>query len=199
MHLAGTVAVPQTFPDLGRLSIAPKPPHLSPDTPHPGRDLLVVEHEISPKLSITRTFFLDEVAAVFVPDDPAAVRFAEGAWLVDGEILPGWTELRRNAASGLLGIAYVREQAATLMQVQVGMTAGESVEYYPPLPHDRSIDHYRLGPDGVPVCGTGPSDPSYCGTGPSYCGTGRFAVPVCGTGPSGDEGSGVETAPPETR
>ena len=38
----------------------------------------------------------------------------------------------------------MREQAAAFMQVAVGMTAAESVEYYPPLPHDRSVDHYRL-------------------------------------------------------
>lgn len=44
------------------------------------------------------------------------------------------------------------------MRVEVGMTAAESVEYYPPLPHDRSIDHYQLNaarPDTPHVCDTG--------------------------------------------
>ena len=38
------------------------------------------------------------------------------------------------------------------MQVEVGMTAAESVDYYPPLPDDRTVDHYAMGkagPEGV--------------------------------------------------
>lgn len=144
MHLAGTVAVPQTFPELGRLSLQPRNPDPTPGEPNIDRDLLVVEHRLSPKLTITRTFFLDDVAAVFIPGSISQVHLDDGTWLVAKDIGVNWRQLAPNSSAGLFGIAYVRESAATLMQVDVGMTAAESVEYYPPLSHDRSVDHYRF-------------------------------------------------------
>jgi hypothetical protein len=165
MYLAGTVAVPQTFPEVGRLSIEPKPPEPRPGEVNVGRDLLVVEHEISPKLVISRTFFLSDVAAVFLPHDARRVNLDDGTWLVGGDVAAFWHAVKNNSPAGRLGIAYVREQAATLMQVEVGMTAAESMEYYPPLPNDRSVDHYRFNPladagQGT-LCGTA-RDPGYC-------------------------------------
>lgn len=157
MSLAGTVAIPQTFPQLGRLSIVPNSSRGRPGETEVGRDLLVVEHEISPKLTISRTFFLDDVAAVFVPSDPAKVDFEDGTWLMAGDMAAGWPADKRSPPAATRGIAYVREYAATLMQVEVGMTAAESAEYYPPLPNDRTVDHYRFEPlkaQGATVCNT---------------------------------------------
>lgn len=137
MHLAGTVAVPPTFPELGRLSLSPKPPEPGPNDVR--RHMFVVEHSVSPSVSISRTFFLDDVAAIFVPADPRAVRMDEGIWLLTEEIFPAWPPCPPDPEFGLLGIAYVREEAATLMQVDIGMTAAESVEYHPSLSQDRSV------------------------------------------------------------
>lgn len=117
MHLAGTVSVPQTFPELGRLSIVSHPSNGANGNANGNgsgrRDLLVVEHEMSPKLTVTRTFFVGDVAAIFLPADPDRVQFTEGVWLVSDEILSDWRASMADCPAGPLGIAYVREQAAT--------------------------------------------------------------------------------------
>lgn len=162
MSLAGTVAVPQTFPQLARLSIVAKSPKRRSPDGRVGRYLLIVEHEVSPKLTITRTFFLDQVAAVFIPADPADVDFEDGRWFMADDLAAA---ARSKSSGKALGIAYVREHAATLMQVEVGMTAAESAEYYPPLPHDRTVDHYRFEPlttSAATVCNTGQGPHDNC-------------------------------------
>lgn len=186
MSLAGTVAVPQTFPELGRISIVLKSSRRPSGVKDAGRDLLVVEHELSPKLTISRTFFLEEVAAVFVPTDPAKVDFEDGTWLVADEVGDGWPSPTNGSSKKTLGIAYVREDAATFMQVEVGMTAAESAEYYPPLPGDRSVDHYRFSPlkvQGTGVCGTARGEPD----------DGSFSVQV----PTAPEVAAPVPAPPD--
>ena len=144
MCLAGTVSVPQSGPPLARLSIVQCDWPAANGTSRP---VLQVEHQISPKLRITRNFHLSDVAAVFMPDDSNNINLECGTWLLENEIAPHITTLERNSEHGPLGVAYVREQAATLMRVDVGMTAAESVDYYPPLPGDCSNDHYR-----IPAC-----------------------------------------------
>jgi hypothetical protein len=56
------------------------------------------------------------------------------------------------------GIVYVRENASSMLELQAGLTAAESAEYYPPLPDDRSVNHYNMDADlysrfGKPGCG----------------------------------------------
>ena len=141
MYLAGTVSVPLIFPELGKITAGRQ----SEDPASPL--LLRVEHRISPRLMIARSFLLSEVAVVFIPNDPHCVDVNRGRWLVNGQLesvlLP-----QGDASVEVLGIAYVLERARTLMQVEVGMTAAESVDYYPPLPGDRSLDHYKT-PDAL--------------------------------------------------
>jgi len=129
LALAGTVSVPPRFPEVGRLSIETTNGH------NGSSKVIKIEHVITPRLMIARSFFLSDVSAVFLPSDPKDVDFADGKWFLGPDIA---------TAMGQRGIAYVREDARTLMQVEVGMTAAESVEYYPPLPGDRSVDHYNL-------------------------------------------------------
>jgi len=130
LSLASTVPVPATFPELGLISIAES------GTGHNGTaKIMNVDHVISPRLKIARSFFIEDVSAVFLPENTNDVDFNRGTWLLESEV---------SNADGKLGIAYVREDARVLMQVEVGMTAAESAEYYPPLPGDRSVDHYSL-------------------------------------------------------
>ena len=131
LSLASTVPVPATFPELGLVTIADS------GTGHNGTAKIVnVDHVISPRLKIARSFFLQDVSAIFVPENTNDVDFNRGTWLLGSDV---------GKADGKMAIAYVREDARVLMQVEVGMTAAESAEYYPPLPGDRSVDHYNLG------------------------------------------------------
>jgi hypothetical protein len=138
MLLAGTIPFPTIFPELGLLTYSEQ----GIDLPGPARSekraTLTAEQLLSPRLTIWRTFFVDDVAAVFLPDDEKQVKLADGEWLLKGEV----KALKKAGPSK--GIVYVRENAPTLLYVQVGMTAAESAEYYPPLPDDRSLNHYRF-------------------------------------------------------
>lgn len=141
MCLAGTVAVPQKMPQLARLAVEEGNGFL-PAAQSPM--MLVAEHRVSPKLTITRNVHLQDVTAVFVPDDARDFDLERGTWLLGDEIAGFIDTLSRSRPEPPLGIAYVREQAPVLMQVVVGMTAAESAEYYPPLPSDPAVDHYEI-------------------------------------------------------
>jgi hypothetical protein len=153
MLLAGTIPFPTIFPELGLLTYSES----GIDLPGPARGgkkpTLTVEQLLSPRLTIWRTFFVDDVAAVFLPNDEKLVKLVDGEWLLGGEV----KTLKKSGPAK--GIVYVRESAPTLLYMQVGMTAAESAEYYPPLPDDRSINHYRLSSsvEFAPVRGCGPS------------------------------------------
>jgi hypothetical protein len=154
LHLAGTVSVPPTFPELGKLYLERGACGVAPQGKTAPADVLCVELELSPRVSIARKFLVSDVAAVFVPKSPGNVNLSDGTWLLAGEIDQLET-LEANSGGGLLGIAYVPESARTLMQVEVGMTAAESVEYYPPLPDDRSVNHYQFSADCPEACPNG--------------------------------------------
>jgi hypothetical protein len=146
LHLAGTVSVPPTFPELGKLSLERAACCVAPHGATGPADVLCVEQEMSPRVCIIRKFLVSDVSAVFLPRDAGSVNLSDGTWLVAGEINQ-IEKLGGNSCGGLLGIAYVPESARTLMQVEVGMTAAESIEYYPPLPDDRSLNHYQFSPE----------------------------------------------------
>ena len=60
-----------------------------------------------------------------------------GTWLLGNEI-----SAYLSGKDRVLGIVFVAEAESTLLEVHAGMTAGESAQYYPPLPSDRSFNHY---------------------------------------------------------
>jgi hypothetical protein len=138
MALAGTIPFPTIFPELGFLSYSDQGIDLPGPAQGGKRPTLTVEQLLSPRLTIWRTFFVEDVAAVFLPEDEKHVKLADGEWLLSGEI----KALKKSGPTR--GIVYVRESAPALLYMQVGMTAAESAEYYPPLPDDRSINHYRF-------------------------------------------------------
>ncbi|MHB8973098.1 MAG: hypothetical protein ACYC3X_11820 [Pirellulaceae bacterium] len=142
LYLGGTVPVPSPFPETGLITLCK-------DAVRPGleirRSTLRVTHTISAKLTITRTFLLEDVSAVCITEGADPTR---GRWLLGPAIeklMSCTQESCGKDGEPQRGIVYVREDAGTLMQVSVGMTAAESVDYYPPLPGDRSRNHYCVG------------------------------------------------------
>jgi hypothetical protein len=146
MMLADTVAFPPAFPELGRLTYHRRGVTDSISSSTRESDLLVVEQHPSPKLTISRTFLTRDVAGLFIPKSYSAVDFNHGTWLLGAEIAE-LEALAKSLESPLMGIAYVHERASTLLQVEIGMTAAESAEYYPPLPDDRTSNHYNFPMD----------------------------------------------------
>lgn len=152
--LAGTVTIPSPFPQLGRITLATIE-HAT-LAPTPGCNVksarpncLRIEHVQSPRLLIARYVLLEEVEAVFLPADPDAPHLLEGKWYAGTARCAKFAKrlARRADGDAAVGIVYVREQARVLMHVEVGMTAAESAEYYPPMVRDRSDAHYSLTDD----------------------------------------------------
>lgn len=157
LELAGTVPVPTPFPAAGEIRIVTD---AEPGGKVAMADLLArkliyleVRHRISPKLTITRTVYLDEVAAVFLPDQPDGDLYDVGTWLLALELQAecfNRVALRPSRRGGEdrrllgVGVVYLPESAPVLMRVEVGMTAAESVEYYPPLAAERGKDYHDI-------------------------------------------------------
>ncbi len=149
LALSGTISVPATFPELGELFLLPGAVDAGTLAPGKSSDLLRVVQRSSVKLSITRNFLLGDVAAVFFPADHDLVQLERGVWLLGMEVGDFFRSQSVKKGASNRGIAYVQEAARCLMQVEVAMTAAESAEYYPPLPGDRSVDHYRFKPESA--------------------------------------------------
>jgi hypothetical protein len=136
--LSGTVTFPATFPQIGRISLISEPiPCGVEGQKQRNQEMLIVQEFPSARVTITRKLFADNVRAVFIPQDPNRVNYACGTWLLANEI----AEYLR-CEKRVHGIAFVSETESTLLEVRAGMTAGESAQYYPPLPTDRSYNHY---------------------------------------------------------
>ncbi len=146
IYLSGTVQFPPKFPEMAVVTYKTT---AATDT---GWSLLqvVVEQRISPKVLITRTFFVEDVSAIFYPHAAAVAKrelcdFSNGTWFVGEDVN---REAERNTDDPVQAIVFVRENAKSLLEVEAGLTAAESAEYYPPLPTDRSQNHYRFKGDG---------------------------------------------------
>jgi len=144
MQLAGTVALPSPSPATGSVEIATR-------TNAPGIYLRIV-HRVSQKLTIIRYVSVDHVRAICthweVGEAAGAVKGGAGkpplaiCWACKTPVEFG-PLLEQRLKAGKSGsfplpwledaIVYVPEQTPVLMQVDVGLTAAESAEYYPPL------------------------------------------------------------------
>ncbi|MGB7347689.1 MAG: hypothetical protein WBD20_25930 [Pirellulaceae bacterium] len=142
IYLSGTVSIPPRFPDVAQITFESGP---SRDTP-----LIVATHRISPKLVIKRIFFSCDVSAIFQPTADAPVDLENGRWF-QGEDLQFKAE-DEIGQPAIEGIVYVRENAQSILEMQAGLTAAESAEYYPPLPDDRSVNHYSMSKDNAGGC-----------------------------------------------
>lgn len=146
MSLAGTVSIPPRLPRLANISFEFEE----------NMFLIVATEDLSPKLQIKRTFFAHDVKAIFYPanDKRVDAGLTDGKWVV-GDGIRKESGARQNKKSKL-GIIYVSEHAQSQLEVQAGLTAAESAEYFPPLPDDRSVNHYDMvGCDSFP----GPMSP----------------------------------------
>lgn len=136
MYLSGTVSIPPHFPELAEISFG-FGGKTSPQF------LVEATVDVSSKLTIKRTFFVDDVTCIFEPDDSTHVDLKKGKWYAGPHVEAlASTNANRGAIQGIL---YVRENAQSLLEVQAGLTAAESAEYYLPLPDDRSVNHYEMG------------------------------------------------------
>jgi len=140
LQLAGTVALPSPPPATGSVEI---------DLGiNPSVIYLRIIHRVNPKLTIIRSVSLENVRVIctkWEADAPAGAAGrppASASWACKtiAEFRP-LLEQRIAAGSGSRvpfpwlqnAVVYVSEQAPVLMQVDVGLTAAESAEYYPPL------------------------------------------------------------------
>lgn len=142
LMLAGTITFPSTFPQLGQLSLRKSTGHgVIESVAAKYNDLLVITERPSIRITISRCMPAADVRAVFVPHDPHHVSWDHGHWLLGEEVLEK-VRARLAACAQLYGIVFVAEHTATLLEVEAGMTAAESAQYYPPLLCDRSNNHY---------------------------------------------------------
>jgi hypothetical protein len=167
--LAGTVAVPSPFPALGRIDVSThgltkdevdsllEDPTSFEAVRFFQKILVEIAHEVNPRLTITRVVKLCDIAAVFLPADTSQVSLSQGQWHLSAELdalvlekLSEWNTQNFPALVPLLfeSIVYLPETAKVLLRVETGMTAAESVEYYPPMPGDRSYAFRSVFCDG---------------------------------------------------
>ena len=139
MYLSGTISIPPRFPDLAEISF-------SKGESRKGPVFVVAMQQLSPKLVIKRSFFAEDVTSLFVPSDCKAVSLESGEWF-EGEAFEDKAYELMDKGN-VKGIIYVREHAQSMLEVEAGLTAAESAEYYPPLPDDRSVNHYNMNPLG---------------------------------------------------
>jgi hypothetical protein len=166
--LAGTIAVPSPFPALGRIEISTH--GVSKDEVDSLQDPTSFEavqffrkvhveivHEVNPRLTITRVVRLCDIAAAFLPADSSHVSLSHGQWYLSAEleslVLERLSESNSPEFPALVpllfeAIVYLPETAKVLLRVETGMTAAESVEYYPPTPGDRSYAFRTVLCDG---------------------------------------------------
>ncbi len=145
MLLAGTVTFPATFPHVGRLELRSETLSVLSGK---SEDLLAVIETPSARVTLSRQVLAAAVRAVFLPRDPQHVNYADGIWLLSGEIVLGIKLQLQNANGLLYGIVFVAESEPSILTMSAGMTAAESVQYYPPLPGDPSHNHYNPFPGG---------------------------------------------------
>ena len=154
---AGTVALPSPFPASGQVRLIWYPSETGKTT----QIFLKVFHSIGPRLRIARLVKLEDVRAIRyrgpLPPaqsrDPKPKQKAKNEEQATAQEQGEWSQLTSEELQAIVtqqisaltadsgdiilltnAILYVGETAPVLMQVDVGMTAGESAEYYPPMP-----------------------------------------------------------------
>jgi hypothetical protein len=143
LSLGGTVGLPSPPPATGAIDV------LAPADPSDPIYLRITQR-LSLKLIVRRIVRLSDVALIQAPVGtfaPTAGAKAPGPENIDDDYEYGTPELisaavqsvvKAAGATGLIpwicdAVAYLPCQARVLMQVEMGVTAEESAEYYPPL------------------------------------------------------------------
>ena len=137
MYLAGTVSVPPRLPGVAGLTFETRGKAFNQIT------LVKAEQDVSLHTTVTRTFFLEDVTALFVPDAGMTGDLENGKWYIGAKEISGQIE-PHVGGEGFDGVIFVREHAQSLLETRVGLTASENAEYYLPMPADRSVPQYNL-------------------------------------------------------
>ncbi len=140
MYMAGTVSIPPRFPDVAEITFTRNDSRNEPI-------FITASQRLSPRVIIKRSFFAQDVMSLFVPHDAKRVDLEKGTWFEDDLLKQKVSDLLDKSA--VTGILYVREAAQSILEMEAGLTAAESAQYYPPLPEDRSVDHYCMNPTDV--------------------------------------------------
>ena len=190
MYLAGTIAFPPKHQGPASVTVFTEGQRAASVT------LIKVEQELSHGVSISRTFFADDVKAIFEPK--ASADSTDGTWHAGAGKVSRFIEDKLAAASTKNGSQsftaeiYVREDASSLLETKAGMTAAECAEYYPPMPQERAaVSHYIVENTGCLQTTGGPAGP--IGPGP---GSYRVAKTGCLQTTGGPGGGGPGGTPP---
>lgn len=134
MYLAGTVAIPA----------APAKATVTVEQSGSGREgffLVKAEQCLSAKVTVSRTFFQDDVRAIYIAADKSN---KSKGWTAGKAAVNGLLK-KHLGENGFDGVLHVREDAQSLLETKAGLTASENAEYYPPMPQERSsVGHYNL-------------------------------------------------------
>lgn len=141
-HLAvsATVTFPATFPRLAEIRLREDRDGALTCGEQRTTYLVAIERP-SLRVTMRRVLPISDVRAIFIPRDSRCVHPDDGTWLLGPEVEVG-IRLQIANRERLHGIVYVAEQTSTLLEVEAGMTAADSAQYYPPLPCDRAVNHY---------------------------------------------------------
>jgi hypothetical protein len=149
-RLAGTVGLPSPYPATGSVEIVA----WVAEGGQPVEVFLRVIHRLSFQVRIARLVDLDSIRAIYAPwesvssppsiiSQPAPPPSPKGwtiktAKTIREEVLHRIAEEKKSKERVVIrwlpaAIVYVPEAVPVLMNVETGMTAAESAEYYPPL------------------------------------------------------------------
>lgn len=126
LRLAGTVSIPTPFPESGWISYGRN--FDSQGSVQTMMNLVRVEHVLSNQVMVARTVRRKDLQAIWLADHEENPFPHRRMWVNQPEVFYNLLKKRK-----LVGSIFVREAAPVLLEVQVGMTAAESAEYYPPI------------------------------------------------------------------
>ena len=136
LFIAGTVALPPPFPQLGEIWIEREGVEFCENTEYSSRvDVLCVRTSHEPFWSVERRVLLSDVAAVFIPTDPDAteIDLARGEFILGADLKcrSDVPEKHDPNDTPWRGIVFVPENARVLISSETAMTAADSLHYYP--------------------------------------------------------------------
>ncbi|MEZ6130237.1 MAG: hypothetical protein R3C59_16250 [Planctomycetaceae bacterium] len=136
MYLAGTVSVPARLPGLAALTFE-SIGKVNPVT------LVKARQDLSVHVTVTRTFFLEDIKVLWKPNAGCSGDLKNGKWFAGKKAINEEIE-KQIGTDGFDGIVFVREDAQSLLETKSGLTAAENAEYFPPMPQDLSVNSYNL-------------------------------------------------------
>lgn len=139
MHLAGTVSFPPKNQGYGTVTVFDKGKRSKSVT------LVKIEQGVEHENCIARTVFRDDVKAVFEPKTSSSCELSAGTWHAGAAQVKAFIDKKQDADSSFEAIVFVSEDAQSLLETKVGMTAAECAEFYPPTPRKTTAGgHYAM-------------------------------------------------------